>query len=250
MKKKKENMVVEDYYADEIMFPTEVKYDNTKYKIDCDGKSITIRRASDDSELEKIYISSYTPYITQVNKNGKTHFIIIRADHNLNGVYLMDYVDTKGKLERDYYTDSSNVRKINDSLYLIDYATEEKNKTSIYNLEFESEIHEYIRGLKNEDLHLDENYIMVVDKIVGKKDEEDENEEIFEDYLTYGIDLDTYEIVTPIYSSFHKEYFNMDSTECFEEAMRINVKTQEKRKSLYIGGKYNQEFANTFKRNK
>ena len=250
MKKKKENMVVEDYYADEIMFPTEVKYDNTKYKIDCDGKSITIRRASDDNELEKIYISSYTPYITQVNKNGKTHFIIIRADHNLNGVYLMDYVDTKGKLERDYYTDSSNVRKINDSLYLIDYATEEKNKTSIYNLEFESEIHEYIRGLKNEDLHLDENYIMVVDKIVGKKDEEDENEEIFEDYLTYGIDLDTYEIVTPIYSSFHKEYFNMDSTECFEEAMRINVKTQEKRKSLYIGGKYNQEFANTFKRNK
>ena len=42
----------------------------------------------------------------------------------------------------------------------------------------------------------------------------------------------------------------MDSTECFEEAMRINVKTQEKRKSLYIGGKYNQEFANTFKRTK
>ncbi len=250
MKKKKENMIVEDYYADGGIFPTEVKYDNTKYKIDCDGDSITIRRASDDNELKKIYIAPYTPYITQVNKNGKTHFVIITTSYNHNGVHLIDYVYYKDKLERDYYTDSSNVRKINDSLYLIDYAIEGKNKTSIYNLEFESEIHEYIRGRKNEDLRLDENYVMVVDKIVGKKDEEDENEEIFEDYLTYGIDLDTYEIVTPIYSTFHKEYFNMDSTECFEEAMKINAETQEKRKSLYIGGKYNQEFANTFKRNK
>ena len=42
----------------------------------------------------------------------------------------------------------------------------------------------------------------------------------------------------------------MDSTECFEEAMRINAETQEKRKSLYLDGKYNQEFGNTFKRNK
>ena len=250
MKKKKENMVVEYYYADGGIFPTEVKYDNTKYKIDCDGKSITIRRASDDNELKQLYIAPYTLYITQVNKNGKTHFVTVTTNYNHNGVYLIDYVDYKDKLERDYYTDSSNVRRINDSLYLIDYATEGKNKTSIYNLEFESEIHNCIRGRKNEDLHLDENYIMVEDRIVAKKDEEDENEEIFEDYLTYGVDLNTYEIVTPIYSSFHKEYFNMDSTECFEEAMRINAETSEKRKSLYLGGKYNQEFGNTFKRNK
>ena len=109
MKKKKENIVVEDYYADGGIFPTEVKYDNTKYKIDCDRDSITIRRVSDGNELQKIYIDPYTPYITQVNKNGKTHFIIIRSKHNLNGVHLIDYVDTKGKLERDYYTEQLQV---------------------------------------------------------------------------------------------------------------------------------------------
>ena len=53
-----------------------------------------------------------------------------------------------------------------------------------------------------------------------------------------------------ILNNFHKNYFNMDSTECFEEAMKINAETQEKRKSLYLGEKYNQEFGNTFKRNK
>ena len=248
MEKKKENMVTDEYFVDGCMFPTEVKYDNTKYKIDFMDEaleSFSIKRASDNKELANLNVNSYTPFITQVNKKGKTHFIIISG--HPDGVQLSDYIDDGNELFKYKYIVAANIRKISDSLYLIDQRKDERMCTAIYNLCDMSVIHEYIYGHSDKDLRLDENYVMVVDKIVARVDEEDRNSEFFEDYLTYGIDLDKYEIVTPIYSSFHKNYFNMDSTECFEEAMRINAKTTEKRKALF-NSSYNKEFGDTFKR--
>ena len=91
---------------------------------------------------------------------------------------------------------------------------------------------------------LAKNYIMVEDEIIARN-----NKEIVE-YLVYGIDLDTFEIVTPIYSNYNKKYFRLvmdiDSIDDLVKRLEDDAKAGVKRKSLYINGKYNKEFGDTF----
>ena len=186
--------------------------------------------------------------IAQTYKDGQNHFICTKdhyssllIEHFIDkGLRILDKVD-----EYNIYNFRRIECKINDAVYLILTYLDEGDILYNYRTGKASKPHKkiYFSGLNAEE-RMKENYIMVEDKVVAE-----DNPDLV-DYLTYGIDLDTFEIVTPIYSSFHKEYFNMDNTECFKEAIEINAKTQEKRKKLYNDTFYNPEFGNTFKRNK
>ena len=224
-----------------------VENDDYDYDDDTDDyisydEYVEIVRLSDNRVIGKVDISGRLKSITQLYKNEETHFIVTEYSC-IRGITVEDYVEKDCNLEFNNNFNCDDMKNINDTCFALTLPNDEG--TTLYNLNTVSKPHsEVFYEGEEAEARMKENYIMVEDKVVAE-----DNPDLV-DYLTYGIDLDTFEIVTPIYSSFHKEYFNMDNTECFKEAIEINAKTQEKRKKLYNDTFYNPEFGNTFKRNK
>ena len=203
---------------------------------------VEIVRLSDNRVIGKVDISGRLKSITQLYKNEETHFIVTEYSC-IRGITVEDYVEKDCNLEfnNNFYCD--DMKNINGTCFALTLPNDEG--TTLYNLNTVSKPHSKVFYEGEEaKARIKENYVMVVDRIVAEENEE------FEDYLTYGVDLNTYEIVTPIYSSFHKHEFNMDNTDYFVNFLNDAGKQTPKRKSLYIDGKYNEEFGNTFKRNK
>lgn len=257
----------------------DIEYDEKRYNVEyVQEEGVILLRRLSDNKVIKIF-SDNIGFLVQVDKDNKTHFLVSNYKTDNEEIKLKHYIDykydNKLKLVKEFdnsYVSLSEIR-LSDSSFII-----EKNhySASIYNLENRSRRFdriyndEKVRTLFN----ASDNTIMV-----SRLETADFNHKI-NDMLTFGINPETYEITTPIWSEDQQRFISIYTEEQLDEIEKIllakgkflnrkisaaeitialeithylNIRDQytDKPKSIYVDGqtidkKINEEFVRSF----
>lgn len=199
----------------------DIEYDETRYSIEhvkAEGK-ILLKRLS-NSKVIKIF-DDHLGFIVQVDKDGETHFLVSsygRAQEY--DIKFQHYIDYKYKdileLKADFENDCIALSKIRitDSAFVVE---RENTSANLYNLKGYSKRFEnlYNDGRIKALFGANDKTIMVSEMQTA-----DSNPQIY-DIITYGINPETYEIATPIWSEDQQRFIPIYSE---EELARIEKK--------------------------
>ena len=128
---------------------------------------------------------------------GSTHFVISDAnDYKEEGIRLKHYRMGEDGLYLVYVKSIDDPRecacRIKDHYYIV---KQEGYGGKIYNLKMKSDFHQFIHAKKEILEQFEEPVLLVTDVCKWG---------MLEDKITYGINLDTYDVVTPIYSKLQQ----------------------------------------------
>lgn len=191
-----------------------LKYDKEKYNIEyVKNKNIIILRRLSDNKIIEIF-SDKIGFIVQCDLKNQTNFLVTdygKKDSYGNTLYQFihytdrSYLDSL-QLEESFdceYTDIYTAR-ITDSSYQIRYVG---RPSYIYNLnEVSKEFCKIYNDQKVKDFFND-NTLLVSEKQFANLRHE------VNDTLTYGINPETYEITTPIWSELQQRFINVYTQE-------------------------------------
>lgn len=202
-----------------------VQYDETKFDIVLigDEKRIIVRRISDNVIL-KSFIN--VGFIVQTVVDGKNHFIVSeyskaenKVDENMKLVHYIESPRSNTlKLVNEFDTDSIWLEnnRIMDNAYIIGPNYYSKK---IYNLKNTSVAFKKVFSKKNITDRFDDKTILVNREMSASLNYQ------ISDILTYGINLETLEIATPIWSDLQQRLFTVYTD---EERSILNKKYIEK----------------------
>lgn len=187
-----------------------LKYDKENYSIEyVKNKNIIILRRLLDNQILEIF-SDRIGFIVQCNIGEQVNFIVtnystdMREKNKLNHYTDRWYLDSL-QLEKSFDCDTcgiSNVR-ITDSSYLIN---QQGHTGCLYNL---SQISRRFKRVYNDEKvnkYFKDNTLLVSERFGGLDDD-------IKDTLTYGINPETFEITTPIWSELQQRSINVYTEE-------------------------------------
>ncbi len=178
-----------------------IEYDEKQYEVEIVGNYAILKSKlyRDSSESIHVFDLDKVCIIKQVNKDRPYFITISRTGIGMNDI-LTVYYDCVHELEKIDEIPFAKIEKIKDGVYII---TEGSGFDSyIYNLNKQS--NSYSRHCIETDSHIMDyidpkyhNTVLVTEKL---------RKGIAEDRITYGIDLDTFDIVTNIFSEEQQRY--------------------------------------------
>lgn len=192
----------------------DLKYDNKKYDIEyVKSKNMIILRRLIDNKILEIF-SDKIGFIVQCDLKEQTNFLITDYhEKDKNGNTLLKfkhYIDRSYLdsllLEKSFDCDSAalSLSRITDSSYLVEQSG---YSGCIYNLNQKSKRYKRIYNDQKVNAFFKDNTILVSEEISSFV-RHDVN-----DTLTYGINPETFEITTPIWSELQQRYINVYTEE-------------------------------------
>ena len=189
----------------------DLQYDNFEYSVDVSEKDkIIVLRRLEDNKVIKVF-NDQISFLVQVG-NYCPSFVIVTLDENKQPK-LIHYVDYKNRdfleIEDEYDVKSTRLKDIR--LSEKSFIVEQKNNGgTIFTVKGRAAY--YDRIYKDRRIYdiIGKNIVMVDQVKRGKQNDE------IEDTLTYGINPDTKEIVTPIWSRLQNRLINVYTKEDIE----------------------------------
>jgi len=206
----------------------ELEYNPEQFSIEyIKNKNILIlRRLSDNVVLE--VFDDTVGFIVQHDGEERTDFLVSKYDEKKGKVSFIHYVEEKWNdqllLKNEFSCSSTNLRehRITDSSFIVEDCM---YHARIYNLETLSDSFDIIYNDKKLDEYFSEKTLMVRKKIgIGE----------FNDTITYGINPETFQILTPIWSELQQRFINVYT----EEQIDI-LDEQYRKKGSIINRKFN-----------
>lgn len=199
----------------------DVEYDESKFDISFieSEERIVVSRLRDGAILKTF---TNIGFIVQTEMDGFNHFVVSDyteyKDNNSKPKKLMHYIEYQYQkellLENKLVIDSIWLKqhRIMDNVYLVGAPFAEQR---LYNLKKESDSYKKV-FLENDVMEKVNRKFVLVNRIIHA----DSNYEV-SDLLTYGINPETYEIVTPIWSEMQQRSLNVYTD---EEREQLNQK--------------------------
>ena len=200
---------------------TSLEYDENEYEIEylCDDEDVFVLKRLSDNEIVNKFKGSDILSIRQVKKDNINKFITIGAINSDMGNYccIYGYEDDGTKLLKPLDMHYCNkYKQISDDVYYIvrydntgyftDLSKSSKSFSSIY-------ADEVVRSI------IGDNTILV------SEDRYSEIDETIKDTITYGIDINSYEIKTPIWSELQRRYIPLvTEKECLRKTDELSKK--------------------------
>lgn len=191
-----------------------LEYNNEKYEIEYvkDDKIVVLKDLLKNKIL-KVW-SDNVGFIKQVDMDGKTNFVMTEYMKETDKVQFRHYVVTKYcdslELKKEFECDSifPETCCVTDKSYLVE---QRRYGLSIYNLSQESRLFYRVYNDKAVKEYFEDNTLMVSEKktAIARCD--------IEDKITYGINPETFEIVTQIYSELQQRYIDVYTEEQVEK---------------------------------
>lgn len=183
-----------------------LKYDKEEYSVEyVKNKNIILLRRLSDNQIKEVF-SDKIGFIVQCNKEKKVNFLVTDySEMEKNGdtkIMFKHYIDKNFSdslcLKEKFECSSISISqcRITDSSYLI----EQKHGWSIYNLDKKTKMFERVYNDEKVKMFFDDNTILVSDKRDASLNFE------ISDTLTYGINPETLEITTPIWSELQQRW--------------------------------------------
>lgn len=173
---------------------------------------IILRRLLDNQILE--IFSDKTGFIVQCNSEGKTNFLV--SDYSkTNEIKLKHYTANNSldflKLEQSFKCDSIYFSEchITDNAYLVEQWGSYGG--SIYNLDKKSKRFNMVYNDPNVNKFFDDHTLLVSEKMSAFTRAD------IKDTITYGINPETFEITTPIWSELQRRLINIYTKEQVEQ---------------------------------
>lgn len=204
----------------------DLKYDKKKYSIEyAKNENMIILRRLSDNQILKIF-SDNIGFIVQCNVGEQINFLVTDySEKDKNGNELLKfkhYIDSKyfDSLQQKNSFDCDcavlSVCRITDSSYLV----EQSGYTSyIYNLNQKSKRFKRVYNDQKVNDFFNENTLLVSEEISASLRYE------INDTITYGINPETLEITTPIWSELQQRYIKIYTK---EQVDRLREKLAEK----------------------
>lgn len=231
-----------------------LKYDKKKYNIEYvkNKKLFILRRLSDNKILE--IFSDKIGFIVQCDIEGQTNFLVTDySEEDKNGHILLkfkhytdrSYLDSL-YLERSFDCDCATLSgcRITDCSYLV----EQSGYTGcIYNLNQKSKSFERIYNDQKVNDFFNDNTLLVSEKVsaIARHD--------VNDTLTYGINPETFEITTPIWSELQQRcisIYTQEQADKLKEAkgLILNLKNLDEMTIYFEVERYLNEIVKQFDR--
>ena len=166
-------------------------YDKEKYDFINDGNAIKVKNKKIGKYIAKFYTYGLKE-IRQVTKNNQTHFLLLDEDDTLT-----HYIVSGIKIEMVKMTQAYEFTELTDTCYKF-YDGE---NAVLYSLDKES----YYDEIYTDTL---ENDVVLVERNI----QHDELKEL-NDRLIYGVDINTHEIKTPMWSRMQQRMINLYNEE-------------------------------------
>ncbi len=225
-------MVRKKIFKENWLNPILLEYNEEKYEFEYlkDYHVFLLKDAITKKNLA--IFSDEIGFIIEHEINGTTHFIVSdRSEYdfeNEKGIYLKDYIELYQSLclIKTYHVSSSDEKnlRIKDHYYKVET---KKNGGCIYNLKEKSNFYQELYS-EEEILKLFEEPIILVSRVL----QSDYNPDI-KDKITYGINLDTFCIATPIYSELQQRFIPVVTTQNSSFNRTISIPL-EKREAMTI----------------
>lgn len=223
--------MVEDIIKKENGHIIDLKYDKENYNIEyVKNKNLIILRRLLDNQILEIF-SDKIGFIVQCNLGEQTNFLVTDySEEDRNGITLLKfkhYVD-KSYLDSLHLVKSFDCDCANLSFYRItdsSYIVEKSGYTGcIYNLDRKSKCFKRIYDDKKVSKFFNDGTLLVSEEISATARND------ISDTLTYGINPETFEITTPIWSEEQQRWINVYTREKVE---RLREELREK--GLFLG---------------
>lgn len=194
-----------------------LEYDKEKYDIEyVKSKNVIILRRLSDKQILEIF-NDKIGFIVQNDSYGETNFVITDYSEGEKYIYLKHFVDKvysdklilKNQLECDCI-DLQSCR-VTDKSFIVE---QDRYSGCLYNLNRTSKRFDHIYNDKRISEIVGEDILMVSEnkRALGNSD--------IKDTLTYGINPETYEIVTPIWSEMQQRYINIYTEEQMDKVRK------------------------------
>lgn len=206
-----------------------VKYDKEKYDIEyVETKNIVILRRKKDNKVLEIF-SDKIGFIVQVDTDV-TNFLVtdyskyddgMSSEISFNHYTVNDYEDSLHlKKSLDCYDCNLSTCRLTDKSYIV-----EQNGYSgcIYNLEEKSDRFSFIYDDKKVREYFKDDTLLVTKKVSPY------GANYIDDTITYGINPETFEIVTPIWSDLQQRFINI-----YTEEQAQQVRNKLIKKGMYL----------------
>jgi len=187
-----------------------LEYDNTKYDFEhVKHKGLIILRRLSDNKILDVF-SDKVGFIIQYDKDDESNFLM--TDYSEDKILFKHFIDF-GKSEVLYLKNKFECGsihlsdcRINDECYVVEHSY---YGGCLYNLVDKSKQFDNIYNDERVKSILKDNILLVSKKI--------DSHSRIEDTITYGIDLQSFRIVTPIYSKLQQRYIPIYTREQVDE---------------------------------
>lgn len=195
---------------------TDLKYDASTFEIEYidEIKTFLLRRLTDGEILN---IFGDISFIVQHEEKTRTSFVVSEYDSKRKCCILNHYIyNRKGEFYKRMSLKSSSLYlsecAVSKNSYRFDYPNAKK---AIYNL--------CLTSRPFSEIYMDDKIKALLGKNILIVSEEKEND-IVKDTITYGINPDTLEVVTPIWSELQQRYIDVYTDEQIAEINLEDIK--------------------------
>ena len=195
----------------------QLEYDEEKFEIIYieNLRKIVLKRKKDYAVLA--IFDDNIGFLIEHDIYGYTHFVISDAnDYKEEGILLKHYRMAEEGL---YLVDVEHIEdarectcRIKDHYYIVN---QKRYGGAIYNLRFKDEFHDFIHKEKEILEQFEEPVLLVTDVCKWR---------MLEDKITYGINLDTFDVVTPIYSKLQQRMIPLRTKDWLDEPLSSEKK--------------------------
>lgn len=194
-----------------------LEYDREKYDIEYvkNKSAIILRRLSDNTVLE--IFNDKVGFIVQVDGLGETRFVVTDYSQGENNIYLKHFVDRKYsdklilKNKLTCNTIHINECRVSDNSFIVE---QHGYSGSIYNLNKTSRNFDFIYNDNKISQIVGEGVLMVSETMRALVASD------IKDTIIYGINPETFEIVTPIWSKMQQRYINIYTKEQIDKVRK------------------------------
>ncbi len=195
----------------------QLEYDKDQFEVEYvkDLHKIILRRKKDQKVLK--IIGDNIGFLIEHDIDGDIHFVISDANHyekkgnRLKHYKLFDdglYLRSKEAID-----DTRECAcRIKDHYYIVN---QQMYGGKIYNLKTKSNFHNFIHGKKEIFEQFKEPTILVTDIHTQRQ---------IQDEITYGINLDTFDVVTPIYSKLQQRMIPLITEDVWHRPLSLDKK--------------------------